>query len=180
MKRIQTTHQQEQRQYDEELDDITTKHHQHVFSNGIGYHTGRDLSRQLRSKSDDAQRQGPYQPTYQQEEKFLKSQQELHNNTLVFRLREFRETETDGKSQQQQRQDITFKEWLHDVIGDDADDMIRIGDIRSLGSSDSTTVKRCPYRKISRGYHNIKYGTDSSSGKGGQQGIDQCATEYPA
>ena len=163
MKRIQTTHQQEQRQYDEELDDITAKHHQHVFPNGIGYDTGRDLGRQLRSESDDTQRQGPYQPTYQQEEKFLKSQQELHNSTLVFRLREFRETETDGKGQQQQRQDITFKE-----------------DIRPLGSSDSTTLKRCPYRQIAWGYHNIKYGTDSSSGKGGQQGIDQCATEYPA
>ena len=73
MDRILASCQQEQRQYNEELNNITTQDHQHILANRTGHDSARHLGRQLGREGDDAEGQGPDEPANQQEEQLLKS-----------------------------------------------------------------------------------------------------------
>ena len=93
----------------------------------------------------------------------------FHDDSLILGFRQLRQSDADGKGQQQQREHIAFKKRLYDIIRDETNQMTIV---RQLGRiSDSLpTLPDSLSRQIARSHQHI----ESCSHCRCREGCEQC------
>ena len=114
------------------------------------------------------------------EQQVLQTEQSLYDHVLLVRLRHFCQGYADGCCQHQYGQHVAFCEWLDDIVGYYAQDMIVVRCLSQVLRHVSHAALHQGCGKVAWGYDVVKHQADSSCCYCGEHGVGEGVSEYLA
>ena len=178
--RIQSAGQEEERQDEEELDPVAGHDDERVFPERPYDDPCFDLGRELTGKSQNADRKNGEKRFDQRKEELLKTKDALQEDFAILRLRHEGKPEAEGGGDQHDSKYIAGQEWLQNVIRNDIQDVVIVGDRSQLLRHARSPCTRQIRRQISRRHPEIHRKPDARCKDGGEKRVDDCVCKNAA